>query len=126
MIEKIYTNADGKNVAKYIIYAEIDTTTGQLKNRCFAYADPELTKPLNSDELKKCFFTGPGLIVRGILANKEPKEFYGYNVLVVGFFDRDYNTSSRNYSVLLCADVSGKNIVPINLYGSEYKPNEVG
>lgn len=120
-VEKIYTNADRKNVAKYVIYAEIDNEKGVFKNNGYAYADPELTKKISSDELGDLFYTG--LIVRGVATNSGTKEIQGPYMLVSGFLDG--KLLGINYSTLLCICPGSTSCMSIGIYSSEYKPGEI-
>lgn len=121
MFEKIYTNADGKDVDKYVVYAEVDTEKGGFKDSGYAYSDPELTKKISSDELSDLFYAG--LIVRGVATNSGTKTIQGLELLASGLMNG--KLANTNYSILLCVYPGTTSVRSISICSSEFVPREI-
>lgn len=115
-IEKIYTNADGKDVAKYVVYVETDFTGKTIHpTNKLVYADEQLTESLSSNDLRDLFHAG--LIVRGCYENKK----YTGNIFLPLFFnDRDYvNTDCSSLAIAVPGTSNAVDYVVV--YGNEWK-----
>lgn len=116
MFDKIYTNADGKNVAKYVIYAEMDTSTAMLKDSAYAYSDKELTKKLTSDELRELYYKG--VVICGVVESEGSKILDGSSYIPSVFYDGNY--VGNEFSTLLCFCPNETSYSPIIIYSSEF------
>lgn len=119
MFEKIYTNADGKNVAKYVVYVELDSNGSTVSStNKFAYVDEQLTESISSNDLRDLFHAG--LIIRGCPKNSDgTKKYKGMIFLPMCFLDSNYTNDGYSNLVIAMPGTSGSTVNYTMISGNE-------